>query len=233
MTPRTPADTLADAASALVREHDTSDLLVRLVRDAATLAGGAAAGLLVRASDAAHLELLAATDHVATHLEVYQAQQHEGPCVDVCTTGRPVMAAEASEILSRWPVTGRAILDAGFRRVQAYPLVWQGRMLGGLNIFGREEGTTDSESARMAHAYADMLTLVIAQPERAADGEIDDRLARVLRGRVTIEQAKGVLAQRLGVDMTRAYEVLLDKRDQDGTTLTKVAQQVITEAHQR
>ena len=230
--PRTPGETLADVASALVHEHDISDLLVRLVRDAATLVSGGAAGLLVLAPDVARLEMLAATDHVTTHLEIYQAQQQEGPCVDVCTTGLPVIATKQSEILARWPVTGRAILDAGFQQVHAYPVAWRGKVLGGLNIFGREEGAPDSESSRMARAFADMVTLVIAQPDRVPDGEIDHKLARALRGRVVIEQAKGVLAQQTGVDMAKAYEFLLDKRDRDGTTLTATAQHVIAEAHQ-
>ena len=231
--PRTAAETLADVASALVHEHDISDLLVRLVRDAASLVGGGAAGLLVLAPDVARLEMLAATDHVATHLEIYQAQQQEGPCVDVCTTGLPVIATEQSEILERWPVTGRAILGAGFQQVHAYPVAWRGKVLGGLNIFGREQGAPDAGSSRMARAFADMVTLVIAQPENVPDGEINYKLTRALRGRIVIEQAKGVLAQRSGVDMARAYDLLLDKRDQDGTTLTATAERVIAEAQQR
>ncbi|WP_344249766.1 GAF and ANTAR domain-containing protein, partial [Isoptericola hypogeus] len=194
---------------------------------------GAAAGLLVRPSDDAPLEVLAATDHVTTHLEIYQAQRDEGPCVDVCTTGRPVVAVGSSTILERWPVVGRAIVDAGFRRVHAYPLAWQGRALGGLNLFGREARTLDEASGRAARAIADMLTLVVAQPERVLDDEITRRLTRVLEGRVVIEQAKGVLAQSMGVDTADAYAVLLAMRDRDGTTLSATARSVIKAAHRR
>lgn len=233
MTPCTPADALAGAATALVHEYDISDLLVRLVRDAARLVGGGAAGLLVRPTDGARLEMLAATDHVATHLKIYQAQQNEGPCVDVCTTGRPVTVAGKPEIVARWPMVGQAIVAAGFRQVHAYPLAWRGRLLGGLNILGHEAGVPDQAQVRMAHAFADMLTLVVAQPERVLDEEIDQRLATALDGRVVIEQAKGVLAQRQGVGMARAYELLLDARDRKGLTLTETARRVIAETHER
>ncbi|MGF0117171.1 GAF and ANTAR domain-containing protein [Promicromonospora sp. Marseille-Q5078] len=230
MTPRTPADSLADAASALVREHDISDLLVQLVRDAAQLTGSSTAGLLVRPSGGSRLEVLAATDHVTSHLELYQAMQDEGPCVEVCATGRAVTASEPT-ILARWPVVGPAILSAGLRHVHTYPLTWRGNVLGGLNIFGRDTGLPDEEAVRMAYAFADMVTLVVAQPERDPEGEIDRRLARALRGRVVIEQAKGVLAQRLGVDQATAYELLLAERDQKGTTLTAAAERVVAEAY--
>ncbi|MCA5893997.1 GAF and ANTAR domain-containing protein [Isoptericola sp. NEAU-Y5] len=233
MTPRTPADSLAEAASALVREHDVSDLLERLVRDAARQADGDAAGLLARPSGGVPLEVLTATDHAAAHLEIYQARVDEGPCVDVWTTGLPVVAAGRAEILDRWPTAGRAILDAGFAHVHAYPLAWRGRVLGGLNIFGRGSRAPDEECVRIAHAFADMLTLLVAQPANVPDDEIDLRLGQALGARVVVEQAKGVLAQTLGIDMAKAYEVLLERRDRSGATLTETGHRIIAEAQVR
>nr|BFF16920.1 hypothetical protein GCM10025730_04410 [Promicromonospora thailandica] len=48
MTPRDPADTLATTMSVLLRDHDVTGLLYRVVRDATRLTGSDAAGLLVR-----------------------------------------------------------------------------------------------------------------------------------------------------------------------------------------
>ncbi|GAB4085431.1 GAF and ANTAR domain-containing protein [Myceligenerans cantabricum] len=229
---RTPADTLADAVSALVHEHDTSDILDRLIRDAAHLISGSA-GLLVRPADGAPLEVLAVTDHATTHLEIYQKQKGEGPCVEVCATGQPVVATGAADILSRWPEVGQAILNAGFEQVYAYPLAWQGKVLGGLNIFGPEVRVLDSKGVRTARAFADMLTLVVAQPDVVPDQEIYERLARVLEGRVVVEQAKGVIAHGMGVDMPQAYDNLLRMRESNGETLMETAQRVVAEAYRR
>jgi hypothetical protein len=44
MNPRTPADTLAPTTSALLGDHDVTDLLCRIVRDSTRFTGSDAAG---------------------------------------------------------------------------------------------------------------------------------------------------------------------------------------------
>jgi GAF domain-containing protein len=233
MTLPPPTETLARAASALVHEHDVAELLLRLTRDATELSQGDVGGLLVRAPAATGLELLAATDHVATHLEVYQAQQDEGPCVDVVTTGAPVAAVGEPEIVARWPSVGRAVVAAGFRSAHAFPLIWHGTVLGGLNVFARGSTALAPETRRLAQTFADMITLVIAQPETVSDDELAERLRHALAGRVAVERAKGALAHRLGLDMAGAYDALLERSREEGATLTETAQAVLQEAQRR
>lgn len=225
MTPRTPADSFADAAKALLQEHDLTDLLLRLTRDATRFAGADAAGLLVRAG--AGLELLSSTSHAATQLEVSQALTTEGPCVELLETGEPLVVAGRGEILDRWPTVGRVIVDAGFASVHASPVAWQGGTIGGLNLFRRAEQPPDAEQRRTAQAFADMLALAVVQPERLAEQEVDRRVARALGGRVAVEQAKGVLAQQHGLDMAAAYEELVDRSVRQSRTLTDTARDVI------
>lgn len=233
MTLPHPTETLARAASALVHEHDVAELLHRLTRDATALSQGDVGGLLVRAPGADGLEILAATDHVATHLEVYQAQRDEGPCVDVVTTGDTVTAVGEPEIVTRWPSVGRAIVAAGFHSASGFPLCWHGSVLGGLNIFARQAAAPSAQTRRTAQAFADMLTLVIAQPETLGEHELAESLRRALAGRVTIEQAKGALAHLLGLDMADAYGALLERSRHQGTTLTETARAVLQEAQRR
>ncbi|WP_407317883.1 GAF and ANTAR domain-containing protein [Isoptericola halotolerans] len=233
MTLPHPTETLARAASALVHEHDVAELLLRLTRDATSLSQGDVGGLLVRTPGADGLELLAATDHVATHLEVYQTQRDEGPCVDVFTTGDAVTAVGEPEIVTRWPTVGRAIVDAGFHSAYAFPLCWHSTVLGGLNIFARRAAPPSPQTRGTAQAFADMLTLVIAQPETLGENEIAENLRRALAGRVTIEQAKGALAHTLGLDMADAYDALLERSRHQRATLTETARAVLQEAQRR
>ncbi|WP_159796473.1 ANTAR domain-containing protein [Puerhibacterium puerhi] len=99
-------------------------------------------------------------------------------------------------------------------------------------MFRRDERAPDAEQVRTAQAFADMLTLAVVQPERLAERDVDGRLARALGGRVAVEQAKGVLAHQLDVDMAEAYEELIDRSARDGRTLTDTAQDVIRRAQQ-
>ncbi|MFE9232907.1 GAF and ANTAR domain-containing protein [Cellulosimicrobium funkei] len=228
MTPRTPTDSLAQAAAALLREHDITDVLLHLVQDAVRFADGDAGGLLVRTDG--ELEMLSATSHTATHLELYQAQRTEGPCVDVFATEATVEAAGRQEIVERWPHVGPAIVEAGYRSVFTTPLAWQGGVIGGLNIFTVRAVTPSEDQRRVLSAFADMLTLAVAQPEHLSEEELDRRLARALAGRAAVEQAKGALAFLLGVDMGAAYDELVRRADAEGRSLTATAQDILWQA---
>ncbi|MEU4387829.1 GAF and ANTAR domain-containing protein [Promicromonospora sp. NPDC023805] len=232
MNPRTPADTLALTTSALLGDHDVTDLLYRIVRDSARFTGCDAAGLLVRTPSGA-LELLSATSHATVELELYQAQVVEGPCVDLLSTGEVVEEVGADTLRAQWPEVGPAIVQAGFNAVHAYPLRWRDGVLGGLNLFSHRSSAHDEEQAATARSFADMAALVLVQPERLEQGAVADRLARALEGRVVVEQAKGVLAHQLDVDMETAYTALVDRATQDGEALSVAARNVVQAAYRR
>ncbi|GAA1725341.1 GAF and ANTAR domain-containing protein [Isoptericola hypogeus] len=226
---RTPADSLADAAGTLLHDHDVADLLLRLTQDAMRFAGGDAAGVLVRLA-AGPFEVLSATSHTATHLELYQTHRQEGPCVDVLDTHRLVAVSGPEAIVARWPAVGPAIVEAGFASVHAFPLVWQGGAFGGLNVFAASDRGLDAGTIRTTQGLADMLTLAIVQPDRLRPEDVDRRLARALDARVVVEQAKGALAHQLGIDVARAYDVLMERSVRAGTPLTHTARAVLEEA---
>jgi GAF domain-containing protein len=223
---------LAQMLGALVGAHETTDVLAGLVRDGARMLPADAVALLVRNGDHG-LDLLSATSHRAAELEVYQAQHDEGPCVDTVRTGEQVVAVGPDEITRRWPDVGPVIVDAGFRAVHALPMTWHGSTIGGLNVFADEPVPLAPEALQLAQSLADVATIVLALPGVLEEEELDRRIGEALAGRVVIEQAKGVLAQTLGVDPGTAYERLLGRVIDTGSTLSATARAVIREAHVR
>jgi hypothetical protein len=203
--------TTSNSASNL---RSAMELLLRLTRDATRFAGGDAAGLLVRTS--AGLEVLSSTSHAATQLELYQAMSTEGPCVDVLESGEPVVVTGRRAIVDRCSTAGRMVVRAGFAGLHASPLTWHDGTVGGLTKFRRCQRVPDDDQRRTAQAFADMLALAVVQPERLAAQDVERRVARALGGRVTVEQAKGVLAQQLDLDMAAAYDELLERSTRQG-----------------
>lgn len=228
MTPHSPSDALAAAAASLLDEHDLAGLLLQLVQDAATFTGCDAGGLLVQAEGG--LEVLTATSHATTHLELYQALRAEGPCLDVIDTRAPVHATGVDELTQRWPTVGPAVVEAGFQAVHAIPMFWRGDVVGGLNLFARAPLALDDTSSRTARAFADMATLSIAQPESPSKDDVLRGMSHALGARVVIEQAKGALAQDLGLDMGAAYDELLDRSRRHSRSLTATARDVLWQA---
>lgn len=232
MTARTSAQALADVASALVEDHEITGLLARLVSDCAQLIPADAAAFLVRTADGG-FELLSATSHRVDELELYQAQHAAGPCVDATRTGEPTAAVGRVQIVERWPDVGQEIVDAGFGSVHAFPMRWRGHAIGGLNLFAVAEEELSEASGVLAQSFADFATLAIVQPAALADEDLTERITAALEGRVVVEQAKGVLAFQLGLDMAAAYDELLARSASNGTTLAQVAHNVVRAAQAR
>lgn len=228
MTARTPAQVLAQAASILVGEHDVTDSLARLVLDLADVAGAQAVAIVVLV-DGDRLELLTSTSHRMAELEIFQVTNDEGPCIDAVRTGTGVNLEGEGEILRRWPVVGRAIVEAGFGGVHAFPMQWHGQVLGGLNVFSASAAALDDSVARLGQAVADVATLLIVQERHLSPDTIAERIRETLRGRVQIERAKGVIAYQDQVDMARAYEILLERSAQTGRSLTDISEQILAE----
>jgi hypothetical protein len=224
-----PTEALARAASALVSDHDLTGVLADLLSDAQTAMSAQAVGLLV-VTEPGHLELLTASSHATTELELFQIQERTGPCVDAMTSGSPVWESGSDRLTSRWPVVGPAIEAAGYVAVQAYPLRWRERGIGALNLFFAEPPEDSPAQRLLGQAFADMATLVVLHPEELSARDIVSRTERALAGRNVVEQAKGVISYLDDVPIDDAYLRLRQRAERDGVNLTVMAQRVIDEA---
>ena len=223
-----PVESLAAAIDAMVQpEPDAADILAHLVADCADATGADACALMATDSNG-ELSLLAADSHRAVELELLQIQRESGPCVDVVEDGGPIHVSGADAIKERWEPVGAAIVEAGFRAVEAYPMRWRGTMLGGLNLFRTDVDVPPAGA--LAQVYADIATLVVVQSVSVDADQVRARLHEVLSARGAIEQAKGVLAYREGVDLGTAYALLMDRAESSGIPLTQTALDVVAEA---
>lgn len=198
-------DVLAEATAAVQDGKDITDAIERVLVGTTAVLGVRAAAVLVRTGN--DLELLAATSHRVADLELYQIQVHEGPCLEAIRGMRDINVG-ATELIDRWPSTGRAIVEAGYSSVHAVPLIWRGHCFGALNAFGsgRGEAAVDPEPGRLLAAA---VTLVIAGSVLDADS-IGKGLREALEQRGVIELAKGALAEVRGLDPSQAFDALVE-----------------------
>jgi hypothetical protein len=222
----------ATAVSALVDEHDVGDVLSDLVHNCAKLYPASAVAILVSRREGG-LELLSSTSHRATHLELLQAQKDMGPCVDAIRTGEKVTATGRDELVARWGEIGEAIADAGFSGVEAYPLRWRGRGLGGLNIFVSGELAHHDYSDLVGQLFADVATLAVVMATDVPSELIASRVHEAVSSRSVVEQAKGVLAYQLGTDMAGAYVELARRAEEWQLTPSQAAQRIIRGAYEQ
>ena len=212
----------------LVTDFDIIDFLDRLATQCIELLDVSACGVLL-ADHHGVLNLVAASTEEVRMLELSQLQNAEGPCLDAYHTAQPVQRANLADSDPRWPRFSATARAAGFAAVQALPMRLREQTIGALNLFNTEPGPLDEATIALGQALADAATIGIVHQRAMARHEvIAEQLQAALNSRIVIEQAKGFLAERLGVTVEEAFVTLRDYARSHNRKLTVVADQVIS-----
>lgn len=220
-------DIFVEVADTLVEEFDLIEFLSTLVSHAVEVSDTAAVGLLL-ADQGGHLQLMAASRESARLLELFVLQNEEGPCRECYATAEIVVVPDLDETAARWPAFTQRASEAGFRSVCAIPMKHSGTTIGVLNMFNLAPDPFDPQDVRVIQAIAHIATIGILQ-ERATRSStlLTEQLQGALNTRIVIEQAKGVLAQKRGLDITQAFTALRAYSRGAGLQLSAVARDIV------
>ena len=112
--------------------------------------------------------------------------------------------------------------------VCAFPMRLRADRIGALNVFQATPGALDEAAVLAGQALADVATIAILQARAVEDAaRLAGQLEHALESRVVVEQAKGVLAERLGIDPEVAFTRLRRHCRQHGLHLAELARQVV------
>jgi transcriptional regulator with GAF, ATPase, and Fis domain len=202
------SETFVELTDTMVAGFDMIDFLHVLTDRSVLLLDVSAAGLLL-ADPRGELRVVAASSEAARLLELFQIQSDQGPCLDCFRGGRPVNSLDLAAEARRWPRFSAAARTAGFAAVQALPMRLRDQVIGALNLFRAAPGAFDPADIRVGQALADVATISLLHERgmRRSD-TLNEQLQTALNSRVIIEQAKGKLAERLGLDMNQAFSLL-------------------------
>ncbi|HUQ64462.1 MAG TPA: GAF and ANTAR domain-containing protein [Acidimicrobiales bacterium] len=224
------AQTFVELADSLVDDFDVVDLMCLLADRCAEMTDAAAVGLMLASPDG-ELRVLASSSEAMRLLEVFEAESDQGPCVDCYRSGGPIVGRDLTAADSPWPDFAPRAVAAGFLSVQAVPMRLRGRTIGAMNMYRRERGPMPDIDVVAAQALADVSTIAILQHRSALGAQaLNEQLHHALSARVVIEQAKGVVAERTGLDMEQSFARLRRHARNHGLRLTDVAQDVTTKA---
>ena len=212
-----------ELADTLVTGFDVADFLHGLADRCVQLLGADAVGLML-ADQRGSLQVIAASDEQSRLMELFQLQNDQGPCLECFRSGQPVHEADLAAAGQRWPLFAPAAADAGFAAVQALPMRLRDEVIGAMNMFMRAPGRLDETVLQVAQALADVATIGLLHERNLRNQEVlAEQLQGALNSRVTIEQAKGVVAERLGLDMGQAFSLLRSQARTQNRRLAELA----------
>jgi len=202
------ARTFVEAADTLVSDFDVVDFLTSLAARCTDLFDASEAGIMLTDHNGG-LQVVASSSHAMQHLELFELQHSEGPCVDCYRSAQVVASHDLDADRHRWPRFAPEAIAHGMHSAWALPMRLRETTLGSLNLLRDRSGPLADEDLDAAQALADVATIALIQQRAAEDARIlNEQLQTALTSRVTIEQAKGVLAERAGLTMDVAFDRL-------------------------
>lgn len=150
-----------------------------------------------------------------------------GPAVVAHAGLRPVSFVDAPG--AGWPRFASVAREHGIRGVHAVPLVLDGHSLGVLCLLFDEPTTLSRQDAHSAEVVARMAAVGLVNRQEVEEGHHRvAQLQHALDSRVVIEQAKGMISERSGIDPDRAFELIRAAARSTGRPLGLVALDIVT-----
>ncbi len=221
------SELFVELADTLTSDFDLVDLLTRLASRLADMLPADEAGVIL-ADQRGELHVMASSTERMRILELFEIQNDEGPCLDAFRTGQPLINVELDTADERWPQFAPAARERGFWLVHAFPMHLRGESVGVVNAFAADHAVLTAEEARVGQALADAATIGILQERATREARVVvEQLQHALTSRVLIEQAKGVLAEQTGRDVSQVFELIRRYARGTNTRIAEVAREIV------
>ncbi len=177
------------------------------------------------------LRWVTATNQAEQAFEQAERDLGEGPCIDAFASGQLARTRDL-QTDPRWPRLGPAARTNQVRGVLSAPVLLEGHPIGTCNALTTRPRDWNEADAGAVGAFAIVLgRLIGSMTDARHKTELTAQLQFALNSRVLVEQAKGVLMEREGVDAERAFELLRRRARSSERKLAEVAREVLARRH--
>lgn len=166
------------------------------------------------------VEAAAQTDAAASRVDDLQFQFDEGPCLTVLTE-HEIATVRDTHQERRWPRWSAGARAEGVRSSLSVRLTAVAPYFACLNMYSHDEDGFDDDAIDRAVVYARLASVALEQAREIGG------LRSALQNRLIIGAAQGILMERFGLTLDRAFEVLRRHSNDSNTKLRDVAQGVL------
>jgi GAF domain-containing protein len=217
---------LTELSGLLVDDESLEERLQRVVDLATrTIPGCDAAGVTLVTGE--RPRTAAYTDDRTLLVDRAQYDAGDGPCLDAIRHRR-VNRVNIGEADDRWPAFTEAARAGSIHSFLAAPLLVHKEPLGALNLYSRQPAGFDALDEAFVSLFSNQAAASVANSLRYTDiASLARQLEEALESRSVIEQAKGVLMARHGVDAEEAFGLLRHQSQHRNVKLRVVAHDVV------
>lgn len=220
-------EVFVELADTLVDDYDVIDFMHTLTEAVVELLDAQAAGLML-SDQRGNLQVVASSSEESRTLELYELQHDQGPCMESYREGIPVTNVDPETAEERWPGFGAAVKASNFTSVHAVPMRLRTDVIGALNVFLARPGQLTDADIALGQGLADIATIGLLQERTSQERNVHaEQLQGALNSRILIEQAKGMYAERHGVEVAEAFSTMRKHARNTGQPLLTVATQVV------
>jgi hypothetical protein len=152
----------------------------------------------------------------------------EGPLLDCARSGDGIVCTDLRSAVGRWPAFANAAIESGFLSVHALPLRHDTAVIGAVELLRAETGEIEPAPLALLQALADVTTVGILRQRVTVEARHRvEQLEGALASRVTIEQAKGIIAAHSGRDPESAFVALRGYARARNQRLAEVAAAIV------
>jgi ANTAR domain/GAF domain len=224
----TMVETFVAVTDDLVAGVDVDAYLRRLVAFAAKLLDVRAVAVLFAGGGGGVLDVVSSSGELADLIARCEVSLHEGPGVDSFRSGAPVECHELCVAEPRWPRFAPVAVHAGLAAAHAVPCRSRDDVLGTLTMYATRTGALSPVVAELSRAMANAVSLGVTTYRERGLAVRANQLQHALNSRVIIEQAKGMLAERLDLSIQEAFELLRAHARSHNAKVHDVARQILS-----
>lgn len=175
-----------------------------------------------------------ASDELVAGIVAWQREHNQGPVVDACRRGATIRAT-AEDCRALWPEFAAAVAaPAGLTWVLVSPLVVDGNVRGTFSVNLLGEAALPDNAAHILDLLTREATTAVHNADLYAEATaLARQLSTALETRGVIEQAKGVLMARQGIDSEEAFDVLRRASQRMNRKLREVAEEIVAGAEHK
>jgi GAF domain-containing protein len=213
------------ALGTLDPDHDLAPTLQQIVIAAKQLFQADAAGLML-IDRQGQLRWASASDQTAQTLEDGQERLAQGPCMVAFSQRAPAAIRDIGHE-PQWGELGRVLAGEGIGAALSAPVEVDGSAIGTLDIYSSVPWDWDDSELAALQTYAGLVASLLAAAVTAqVKGQLASQLQAAMEHRWLIEQAKGMVMAREGLDAQAAFERLRQAARSSSRRLADVASEV-------